>query len=147
MAMTTIQVPRETRDHLAELAEERGLSIEQLVEALAAEHPTAAQLAERLAVDRETVRRVIGVGISDEEFDQAPDVRGNTYRIAADKVRMTRGTAPDRLDSSAVNHAFPGPARRAGRAIGPTSHRRSAARRIGTSLWCDVAVPGPAASW
>ncbi|MBB4884387.1 hypothetical protein [Streptomyces netropsis] len=91
--MTTIQVPRATRDRLAELAKERGLSIWQLVEALAVEHPTAAQLAERLAADRETVRRVIGVGISDEEFDQAPDVRGNIYEIAADKVRTTRGTA------------------------------------------------------
>ncbi|MEV6775725.1 hypothetical protein [Streptomyces syringium] len=91
MAATTIQVPRETRDHLAELAKERGLSIGQLVEALAAEQPTAAQRAERLAADREAVRRVIGVGISDEEFDQAPDVLGNIYKIAAEKARKARG--------------------------------------------------------
>ncbi|WP_351235900.1 hypothetical protein [Streptomyces sp. NPDC002133] len=93
MATTTIQVPRETRDHLAELAKERGLSIGQLVEVLAAEQPTAAQRAERLAADREVVRRVIGVGISDEEFDQAPDVLGNIYKIAAEKARAARDAA------------------------------------------------------
>ncbi|MFF3460532.1 hypothetical protein ACFYXH_40915 [Streptomyces sp. NPDC002730] len=87
MASTTIQVPRETRDHLAELAKERGLSIGRLVEALAAEQPTAAQRAERLAADREVVRREIGIDISDEEFDQAPDVLGNIYKIAAEKAR------------------------------------------------------------
>ncbi|MFI9050881.1 hypothetical protein [Streptomyces sp. NPDC053427] len=92
MASTTIQVPRETRDHLAELAKERGISIGQLVEALAAEQPTAAQRAERLAADREVVRRVMGVGIGDEEFEQAPDVLGNIYKIAAEKVRAARGT-------------------------------------------------------
>ncbi|MBP2402771.1 hypothetical protein [Streptomyces syringium] len=86
MAAKRIQVSRETRNHLAELAEQRGLSIGQLGRALVAEHPTAAQWAERLAADREVVRRVIGVGISDEEFDQAPDVRGNLCEIAADKA-------------------------------------------------------------
>ncbi|TVL93956.1 hypothetical protein [Streptomyces sp. SAJ15] len=93
MATTTIQVSRETRDHLAELAKERGLTIGQLVEALAAEQPTAAQRAERLAADREVARRVIGVDMSDEEFDQAPDVLGNIYKIAAEKVRAARGVA------------------------------------------------------
>lgn len=93
MASTTIQVPRETRDHLAELAKERGLSIGQLVEALAAAQPTAAQRTERLAADREVVRREIGIDISDEEFDQAPDVLGNIYKIAAEKARTARGTA------------------------------------------------------
>jgi hypothetical protein len=93
MATTTIQVPREVRDHLAELARERGLSLGQLVEALAAEQPTAAQRAERLAADREVVRRQIGIDLSDEEFDQAPDVLGNIYKIAAEKARTTRDTA------------------------------------------------------
>ncbi|MGX4688299.1 ribbon-helix-helix protein, CopG family [Streptomyces sp. JNUCC 63] len=37
MVRTTIHVPQETRDHLAELAKERGLSIGQLAEVLAAE--------------------------------------------------------------------------------------------------------------
>ncbi|MCX4640406.1 hypothetical protein HEP86_00280 [Streptomyces sp. RPA4-5] len=93
MATTTIQVQRETRDHLAELAKERGVSIGQLVEALAAEQPTAAQRAERLAADREVVRRMMGVDIRDEEFEQAPDVLGNIYKIAAEKVRAAKGTA------------------------------------------------------
>ncbi|GAA2330455.1 hypothetical protein Scani_33890 [Streptomyces caniferus] len=93
MASTTIQVQRETRDHLAELAKERGVSIGQLVEALAAQQPTAAQRAERLAADRELVRRMMGVDIPDEEFEQAPDVLGNIYKIAAEKVRAARGTA------------------------------------------------------
>lgn len=93
MASTTIQVPRETRDHLAELAKERGMSIGQLVEALAAEQPTAAQRAEQLAADREVVRQVIGLNISDEEFDRAPDILGNIYKIAADKARAARDSA------------------------------------------------------
>jgi len=90
MATTTIQVPREVRDHLAELAKERGVSLGQLIEALAAEQPTAAQRAERLAADREVVRRVIGLDVSDAEFEQAPDVRGNIYKIAAEKVRASQ---------------------------------------------------------
>ncbi|WP_043265808.1 ribbon-helix-helix protein, CopG family [Streptomyces sp. CT34] len=93
MASTTIQVPRETRDHLAELAKERGVSIGQLVEALAAEQPTAAQRAERLAADRDVARRLIGVDIGDEEFEQAPDVLGNIYKIAAAKARAARDAA------------------------------------------------------
>ncbi|MER5465467.1 MULTISPECIES: hypothetical protein [unclassified Streptomyces] len=93
MASTTIQVPRETRDHLAELARERGVSIGQLVEALAAEQPTEAQRAERLAADREAVRQLLGIAISDAEFDQAPDVLGNLYKIAADKARTARDSA------------------------------------------------------
>ncbi|MEO3841706.1 hypothetical protein [Streptomyces sp. B22F1] len=91
MATTTIQVTREVRDHLAELAKERGVSLGQLVEALAAEQPTAAQRAERLAADREVARRrLIGVDLSDEEFDQAPDVLGNIYKMAAEKARAAR---------------------------------------------------------
>lgn len=69
------------------------MSIGQLVEALAAEQPTAAQRAERLAADREVVRRMMGVDIRDEEFEQAPDVLGNIYKIAAEKVRAAKGTA------------------------------------------------------
>ncbi|MFJ8802766.1 hypothetical protein [Streptomyces sp. NPDC102487] len=92
MATTTIQVSREVRDHLATLAKERGLSLGQLIEALAAEQPTAAQRAERLAADRDAARRLIGVELSDEEFDDAPDVLGNIYKIAAEKARTAKGT-------------------------------------------------------
>jgi hypothetical protein len=93
MASTTIQVSREVRDHLATLAKERGMSLGQLVEALAAEQPTAAQRAERLAADREVARRLIGVELSDEDFEQAPDVLGNIYKIAAAKARTAPGAA------------------------------------------------------
>ncbi|MFJ7305699.1 hypothetical protein [Streptomyces sp. NPDC099088] len=93
MATTTIQVSREVRDHLATLAKERGMSLGQLIEALAADQPTAAQRAERLAADRDVARRLIGVELSDEEFDEAPDVLGNIYKIAAEKARAARGTA------------------------------------------------------
>ncbi|MEU4172927.1 hypothetical protein AB0F46_39395 [Streptomyces sp. NPDC026665] len=93
MATTTIQVSREVRDHLAELAKERGLSLGQLVEALASEQPTAAQRAERLAADRDVVRRLVGIELTDEDFEQAPDVLGNIYKIAAEKARSARDTA------------------------------------------------------
>ncbi|MEV5505012.1 hypothetical protein [Streptomyces orinoci] len=66
------------------------MSIGRLVEMLAAEHLTAAQRAERLAADREVVRNVIGVDISDEEFERAPDVLGNIYEMAARKARAAR---------------------------------------------------------
>ncbi|GAA2618485.1 MULTISPECIES: hypothetical protein [Streptomyces] len=90
---TTIQVSRQARDHLAQVAKERGMTLGQLVEELASQQPTAEQIAERVAADRQVVREVIGVDISDEEFDQAPDVLGNIYKIAAEKVRMARGAA------------------------------------------------------
>ncbi|GHB09903.1 MULTISPECIES: hypothetical protein [Streptomyces] len=90
---TTIQVSRRARDHLAQVAKERGMTLGQLVEQLASEQPTAEQIAERVAADRQVVRDVVGVDISDEEFDRAPDVLGNIYRIAAEKIRMARGAA------------------------------------------------------
>ncbi|MEU6199437.1 hypothetical protein [Streptomyces sp. NPDC047061] len=88
---TTIQVSRQARDHLAQIAKERGLTLGQLVDELAARQPTAEQIAERLAADRQVVRDVIGLDISDEEFDKAPDVLGNIRRIAAEKARAARG--------------------------------------------------------
>ncbi|WP_411138693.1 hypothetical protein [Streptomyces sp. C10] len=69
------------------------MSIRQLIEALAAEQPTAAQRAERPAANREAVRRMMGVDLRDEEFEQAPDVLGNPYKIAAERVRAGQGTA------------------------------------------------------
>ncbi|WP_424869138.1 hypothetical protein [Streptomyces sp. SAI-229] len=90
---TTIQVSRQTRDHLAQVAKDRGMTLGQLVEQLASEQPTAEQIAERVAADRQAVREVIGLDLSDEDFDQAPDVLGNIYRIAAEKARLARGTA------------------------------------------------------
>lgn len=69
------------------------MSLGKLVEALAAERPTAAQRAERLTADREVTRRLIGIDLSDEQFDQAPDILGNIYTIAAQKARAARNDA------------------------------------------------------
>ncbi|MCX4591007.1 hypothetical protein OG585_21015 [Streptomyces sp. NBC_01340] len=90
---TTIQVTKEVRDHLAQVAKDRGVTLGQLVEQLAAGQLTAEQRAERLLADREVVRGMIGVDIGDEEFDRAPDVLANIYKIAAEKVRAARGAA------------------------------------------------------
>lgn len=93
MVTTTIQVARETRDRLAQLAKEHGLRLGRYVELLAEQQPTAAQRAERLAADREALRTLTGCDISDDEFDRAPDVLGNIYRIAAERVRAAWGDA------------------------------------------------------
>ena len=69
---TTIRVTKAVRDHLARLAEDRGVTMGRLVEQLAAAQPTADQIAERLLADREAVRVLIGVDISGEELDQTP---------------------------------------------------------------------------
>ncbi|MET9763221.1 hypothetical protein ABZ016_29975 [Streptomyces sp. NPDC006372] len=90
---TTIQVSRQARDHLAQVAKERGVTLGQLVEQIALEQPTAEQIAERVAADRKVVREKIGLDIRDVEFDEAPDILGNIYRIAAEKVRAARGAA------------------------------------------------------
>ncbi|MGW3669008.1 hypothetical protein [Streptomyces sp. NPDC005141] len=90
MTNTTIQVTKQTRDHLAELAEERGLSIGQLVDALATAEPTAAQRAEQVSAARAHAREVIGVDVSDEEF-AALDVLSNLRRIASEKVLAMPG--------------------------------------------------------
>ena len=92
MTMTTVQVPKHTRDHLAALAEERGMTLGQIVEAIAKEHPTRAQLDERAASARKHAREVVGVDMSDEDF--RVDVLGNLRKIAAEKVLALRsGTA------------------------------------------------------
>lgn len=73
----------------------------QLVEQLAAEQRTAEQIAERVAADRQVVRETIGVDISDEEFERAPDVLGNIYRIAAEKVRQAGSATAPRKSAAA----------------------------------------------
>ncbi|MEU1277892.1 hypothetical protein [Streptomyces sp. NPDC005805] len=88
MADTTAQGARRTHDYLAG---EGGAGIGQPVQTPADARPTAARRAERLAQDRETVRQVIGLDLSDEAFDQAPDVLGNIYRMAAVKARRAPG--------------------------------------------------------
>ncbi|MBB5938149.1 hypothetical protein [Streptomyces zagrosensis] len=85
-AATAIRVAPQTRGHLAELARERGLSVGRYVELLA-QQATEAQRAERLAADRAVLRDLTGCGLSDADFDQAPDVLRHAYRLAAAKVR------------------------------------------------------------
>ncbi|MGO4418027.1 hypothetical protein AB4Z54_04470 [Streptomyces sp. MCAF7] len=91
MATTTIRVSQDTRDHLAQLAKEHGLSLGQYVEQLAKQQPTVVPQAQRLAADREALRTLTGCDISGDEFDQAPDVLGNICRIAAVRVLAARG--------------------------------------------------------
>ncbi|MEV8001739.1 MULTISPECIES: hypothetical protein [unclassified Streptomyces] len=93
MATTTIQVPKETRDHLAQLAKERGLSLGQLVDQLAAQQPTAEQIAERVATTRRVLREQMGCTLTDEEFDEGPNVLTNVYAIAAEKMHTRQDGA------------------------------------------------------
>ncbi|MGC9500423.1 hypothetical protein [Streptomyces sp. WG7] len=87
---TTIQVSRKARDHLAQVAKERGMTLGQLVEQLASEQPTAEQIAERVAATRTVLRERLGCTLSDEEFDSGPNVLANIYAMAADKTRASR---------------------------------------------------------
>jgi hypothetical protein len=84
---TTIQVSREARDHLAQVAKERGVTLGKLVEQLAAREPTAEQIAARVAATREVLRNRLGCTLSDEELDHGPDVLANVYAMAAEKAR------------------------------------------------------------
>ncbi|MFJ2966612.1 hypothetical protein ACIPIC_30425 [Streptomyces collinus] len=88
---TTIQVSRQTRDHLAQVAKEQGVTLGQLVEQLAAEQLTADQIAERVAAARKVLRERMGCTLTDEEFDQGPNVLANVYAMAAEKMHTLRG--------------------------------------------------------
>lgn len=90
---TTIQVSRQARDHLAQVAKERGTTLGQLVEQLASEQPTAEQIAERVATTRKALRERMGCTLTDEEFDNGPDVLANIYAMAAEKARALGGHA------------------------------------------------------
>ncbi|MER5548006.1 hypothetical protein ACWDBD_05365 [Streptomyces sp. NPDC001118] len=90
---TTIQVSRQARDHLAQVAKERGLTLGQLVENLAERELTAAQIAERVAATREVLRERMGCTLSDEELDAGPNVLANIYAMAAEKMHAQKGMA------------------------------------------------------
>ncbi|WP_129308274.1 hypothetical protein [Streptomyces sp. L2] len=90
---TTIQVSRQARDHLAEVAKERGKTLGQLVEELAQQQLTAAQIAERVAATRKVLRERLGCTLTDEELDKGPDVLANIYAMAAEKMHNQRGQA------------------------------------------------------
>ncbi|MBG0854246.1 hypothetical protein I2W78_21010 [Streptomyces spinoverrucosus] len=90
---TTIQVSRQARDHLAQVAKERGMTLGQLVEELALAQPTAEQIAERVTAARKALRERMGCTLTDEEFDDGPDVLANIYAMAAEKTRALRERA------------------------------------------------------
>ncbi|MFE9596991.1 hypothetical protein [Streptomyces hokutonensis] len=90
---TTIQVSRQARDHLAQVAKERGVTLGQLVEQLAAQQPTAEQIAERVAATRKVLRERMGCTLTDEDFDNGPDVLANIYAMAAEKMHASRKRA------------------------------------------------------
>ncbi|MEW1914754.1 hypothetical protein AB0442_41385 [Kitasatospora sp. NPDC085895] len=92
MGDSTIKVPDTTRDHLAALARERGMTIGGLVTALANQEHTAEQLAERVRQSRRLMR---DRGIDDSQLDAMPSVLENAYAIAAEKSvqNLKRGTA------------------------------------------------------
>jgi heme oxygenase len=73
---TTIRVPRRTRDHLAQVARERGTTLKGLVEELAAQQLTADQIADRAEASRQAAREVFGVRISGEGCEQGHDTPG-----------------------------------------------------------------------
>lgn len=69
------------------------MTLGQLVERLAAEQLTAEQIAERVATTRKVLRERMGCTLTDEEFDQGPDVLANVYAVAAEKMHTLRGRA------------------------------------------------------
>ncbi|KUN80231.1 MULTISPECIES: hypothetical protein [Streptomyces] len=90
---TTIQVSRQARDHLAQVAKDRGMTLGQLVEELAAQQLTAEQIAERVAATRKVLRERMSCTLTDEEFDQGPNVLANVYAMAAEKMHALRNQA------------------------------------------------------
>jgi predicted DNA-binding ribbon-helix-helix protein len=91
MSDTSIKVPVAARDHLAQLARERGTTIGQLVTELSMRELTADQIAERIAETRKVLRERLGGTLTDEEFDSGPDVLANVLRLAAEKARERTG--------------------------------------------------------
>lgn len=66
--MTAVRIPRHTRDHLAAIAEERGMTLGQIVEAMAKEHPTRARLEEQAAAARRIVERIVTPCVSGRDY-------------------------------------------------------------------------------
>jgi len=70
----SIRVSWQTRDHLAQVAKDRGVTVRQLVEQLAADQLTLEQAAERMAAVRKDLRERMGGTLGDEQFVKGPDV-------------------------------------------------------------------------
>lgn len=72
---TSIKVSRQTRERLARLAAERGSTLKDVVEELAAATFTAAELAEREARARTVLAEKFGVEITDTELAASARLR------------------------------------------------------------------------
>ncbi len=72
---TSIKVSRQTRERLARLAAERGSTLKDVVEELAAATFTAAELAEREARARTVLAENFGVEITDIELSASARLR------------------------------------------------------------------------
>jgi hypothetical protein len=72
---TSIKVSRQTRERLARLAAERGSTLKDVVEELAAATLTAAELAEREARARTVLAENFGVEVTDAELAASARLR------------------------------------------------------------------------
>lgn len=72
---TSIKVSRQTRDRLVRLAAERGSTLKDVVEELAAATFTAAELAEREARARAVLAENFGVEVTDAELAASARLR------------------------------------------------------------------------
>lgn len=72
---TSIKVSRQTRERLARLAAERGTTLKDLVEELAAASLTAAELAERESRARAVLAEGFGVEVTDADLAASARLR------------------------------------------------------------------------
>jgi response regulator of citrate/malate metabolism len=72
---TSIKVSRQTRERLARLAAERGSTLKDLVEELAAATLTAAELAEREQGARAVLEKYFGVVVTEAELAASARLR------------------------------------------------------------------------
>src|SRR5215475_10978240 len=70
---TTIRIDASTHERLVTLAEERGLSIKELVDALVADVPTGAELRDRQAAAADYLREHLNVDLSDDDLTAGED--------------------------------------------------------------------------
>ena len=72
---TSIKVSRQTRERLARLAAERGTTLKDLVEELAAATLTAAELSERERRARSVLEEHFGVRVTEAELEASARLR------------------------------------------------------------------------
>ena len=79
---TSIKISRQTRERLARLAAERHTTVKDIVEALAASTPTAAELAEREQRARAVLAKHFGVEVTETELAASARLREMIARRA-----------------------------------------------------------------